>query len=601
MRFEETIDVAAPREAVWRFLANTDALSRELGTAFVQYEFEPRPQGGTALLGETKLAGRPVRYRERPFDWVRPVYYHVHRTYEKGPVREYRRGVELQPTGEGTTVRSWLEVEPSGRMAGPSVARLGRKLSAGIVAACRRFEEHATGRAPSAYPRHAAQPPVDRVRLEVGLGRLRDAGVNAELAARLGRMIAGSPPETLVGFRPYALADEWGAPRDEVLKVCLAAARAGLLELQWRILCPNCRSSQQLLPRLSELRAAAHCESCDIRYDSQFDRNVEVCFSVAPAVRPVEAVAHCIGGPEMSPHALAQWPLAPGNHRQLTVPLPPGTYRLTSLQAKNALDVVIAEHGARSFEVTVQRNLRVETTATIAAPDAHWAVRNGADTDVVLRVETAAWRADVATAAHVTAIQAFRDLFSSEVLSPGAEQAVRQVCVLFSDLKGSTRMYRELGDAPSYAAVRRHFEALRSIVNRHRGAIVKTIGDAVMAVFDDPADGLAAALAIQKTAAQDPDGLVDKLGLHAGPAIAVNANDLLDYFGQTVNVAARLNRLSRDGDVVVAQSFLDDPRVMSLLRDSGAEAQSFRAEIADIEAEAKLVRIRPSLVSVGTG
>ncbi|MFM8551294.1 MAG: adenylate/guanylate cyclase domain-containing protein, partial [Nitrospiraceae bacterium] len=136
--------------------------------------------------------------------------------------------------------------------------------------------------------------------------------------------------------------------------------------------------------------------------------------------------------------------------------------------------------------------------------------------------------------------------------------------------------YEEAGDAPAYGHVRRHFDFLKERIARHQGAVVKTIGDAVMAVFHQPADGLRCALAIQRdlpsfnTSLPDRPPLIVKLGLHHGPAIALNANGLLDYFGRTVNIAARLLRESRGGDLVLAKTCLDDDRVRLALAESGA-------------------------------
>jgi len=130
------------------------------------------------------------------------------------------------------------------------------------------------------------------------------------------------------------------------------------------------------------------------------------------------------------------------------------------------------------------------------------------------------------------------------------------VTLLFSDLKGSTALYDAIGDAAAYGLVREHFAYLAAIVREHDGAIVKTIGDAVMAAFHEPLQGLRAAIAMQERVAAFNAGhnapVVLKLGLHEGPCIAVNLNDRLDYFGGTVNLAARLQGESRGGDVVIS-------------------------------------------------
>ena len=156
---------------------------------------------------------------------------------------------------------------------------------------------------------------------------------------------------------------------------------------------------------------------------------------------------------------------------------------------------------------------------------------------------------DALTADRMATLQAFRDLFSTEVLRPGDEVAIGRVTLLFSDLKGSTALYEAVGDAAAYRLVREHFAYLAAIIREHDGAIVKTIGDAVMAAFHDPLQGLRAAIAMQERVAElqreEPRPIVLKLGLHEGPCIAVTLNDRLDYFGQTVNLTARLQGESR--------------------------------------------------------
>ena len=95
-------------------------------------------------------------------------------------------------------------------------------------------------------------------------------------------------------------------------------------------------------------------------------------------------------------------------------------------------------------------------------------------------------------------------------------------------------------------------------IGRHHGGIVKTIGDAVMAVFSNCADACAAAqqmfegIAAANKIFPDENQLVLKAGLHVGPCLAVNANERLDYFGTTVNLAARLADFSRGGELAVS-------------------------------------------------
>src|SRR3546814_13828861 len=105
---------------------------------------------------------------------------------------------------------------------------------------------------------------------------------------------------------------------------------------------------------------------------------------------------------------------------------------------------------------------------------------------------------DALTADRVTALQAFRDLFSEQVLRPGDDVAVARITLLFTDLKRSTDLYGRIGDAAAYHLVRDHFVYLGAIVQRNDGALVKTIGDALMEAFARPDDPLDAPPALQR-------------------------------------------------------------------------------------------------------
>src|SRR4030095_5293195 len=115
---------------------------------------------------------------------------------------------------------------------------------------------------------------------------------------------------------------------------------------------------------------------------------------------------------------------------------------------------------------------------------------NATDEDTTFQLERTAWSDQAATAADVTALQVFRDLFATEVVRPGEEISIGSVALMFTDLRDSTRMYRQIGDASAFGRVREHFEILEKALAAEGGPIVKTMGDAVMATFRHPVDAL---------------------------------------------------------------------------------------------------------------
>lgn len=166
----------------------------------------------------------------------------------------------------------------------------------------------------------------------------------------------------------------------------------------------------------------------------------------------------------------------------------------------------------------------------------------------------------------------FRELLTHQVLAEGHSLGVKRVAVFFSDLRGSTAFYQKYGDARAFHWVCEHFRVLFDAAERHRGSAVKTIGDGVMGVFGDPLDALHALHDAFSGLAQlnaqaglaGEDALRLKVGLHAGPCLVVTLNGRLDYFGQAVNLAARLSELAAGNDVVMSHAILENGEACAL-------------------------------------
>jgi len=142
---------------------------------------------------------------------------------------------------------------------------------------------------------------------------------------------------------------------------------------------------------------------------------------------------------------------------------------------------------------------------------------------------------------------------------------VSDITYLFTDLKDSTPLYEKVGDVNAYFLVRQHFDILNRVIQKRAGTIVKTIGDAVMAGFEHPQDAVRAAIEMiedmsefNRTASR-PLGL--KVGVHRGRAIAVRLNDRIDYFGQDVNIAARVQSLAGVNEICISETVMGAPGV----------------------------------------
>ncbi|NNM53180.1 MAG: adenylate/guanylate cyclase domain-containing protein [Spirochaetales bacterium] len=165
----------------------------------------------------------------------------------------------------------------------------------------------------------------------------------------------------------------------------------------------------------------------------------------------------------------------------------------------------------------------------------------------------------------------YHELFGDDVLSTEESLEISRITLLFTDIKGSTQMYSQYGDATSYRIVRDHFKILFSAIEQQRGVVIKTIGDAVMASFLKPVDAINAALEAFQAFQQEKwevlgGGLEIKMGVHVGPAIVVNLNDRVDYFGNTVNLAARIQGVADNHMICFSRDILNDAPVKARLK-----------------------------------
>jgi class 3 adenylate cyclase len=223
-------------------------------------------------------------------------------------------------------------------------------------------------------------------------------------------------------------------------------------------------------------------------------------------------------------------------------------------------------------------------------------MENATSGEQLFIVERTAWSDQAVTAVEVITRQTFRDLFASEALRPGQQISVGSLTIVFTDLRDSTRMYSTIGDAPAFGRVMNHFDVLRQSIDDEGGSEVKTIGDAVMAVFRRPVAALRAMLKAQQALAALPAGehpLVLKVGIHHGPCIAVTLNGRLDYFGSTVNIAARIQGLSLGDDIVLSESVWGDPEVADWIAklDPQLSIEMFTAPLKGIAGEFELWRV----------
>ena len=445
----------------------------------------------------------------------------------------------------------------------------------------------------------------------------------------LERMVRDAPDHALNKINALDLAAKEGIGEERVIAALLNAVGLGIFEMSWNVMCPSCAGVISANKSLKTLdREQYHCAFCAAGYETTLDNLVEVTFTVSPRVRKI--AAH-------SPDELSAaeyyrqifWSSAidlPADLDRLlgevtleTVDLPPGERAILSLQVPEGTLIVFdpVTHTAQFLDVRgeetserqnlsmIFKNVQVPVDIVAFRPGPlRLALENRTDR----RVLPAIWianqaldgllkrRKPILNAKRLLTNQTFRDIYRTDTLDVDQRLKITSLTFLFTDLKGSTELYERVGDLVAFDLVKAHFRVLNEIVASEAGAIVKTIGDAVMATFPTPNRAVSAALRMREAMRDLNDGhsredLLLKIGIHEGPCLAVVLNDRQDYFGTTVNIAARVQGLADSRTILATRSVVTDPLASALLETSGLKPVSQHRALRGIADEVAVYEI----------
>jgi class 3 adenylate cyclase len=566
----------SPMEAIWPVLSDTARFNEAADLPQHTIIETPRQDGSVEFLARARMGPFRLEWQEKPVNWVDRQWFEHCRVFRNGPLAYLCATLRLFPEPGGCRCEYTVDVAPRnllGRLllATGFFARIGRTF-APLADSAREF---ARGRRDTEFDFKSPRlTPGARDRTADMVARIEATPHGHGLAARLSEHVLTRQEVDVWTIRPLQLARSWGVPQRHAIELCLEAVKQGLLRLRWDLLCPRCQVGKGTVLALDELPRGAHCGSCNIDYERDYANNVELAFHPANSIRPLESGEYCLFGPASTPHIKVQLTLSPGEQRQIALQPEHGRYRVRTLEpgAEKTFDW---QAGAFPRLIVGEDDVSLGE----ASADGMITLENASHRSRTLIIEENAWMRDALTAKRVTAMQAFRDLFDDDVLRPGDDVEIDHITIMFTDLKGSTALYERIGDPKAYALVRQHFAILGKAVREHDGAIVKTIGDAIMAVYVNPADGLRCALQIQDDIERfnhdsGKEPVIIKLGLHLGRCISVTLNNRLDYYGSAANKAARLEGQSTGGDIVLSPEFAADGEVARLLVDTAAREES---------------------------
>ncbi|MDQ3369738.1 MAG: protein kinase, partial [Myxococcota bacterium] len=569
-------ELQASPEQLWPFVSNTEKMNRATGLAPVRFEIESTAAStaGTGIAAQTgtqRVSGMALRWREHPYEWIEGSRHVVLRVFDKGVLRWYIAEVQLERLpGGGTRLTNTIRLEPRGALA-RVLARweIGVKYRRRLQTVYTRLDRLLAAGAPpqiDLIDPEVTIPAAARARIQQLSDQLMSGGLEPRAVEALAAYLTSASDQDVARIRPLELAAKFGVPDDAMIDVALHAAKAGGLEMVWDVICPSCRIPSSVVESLQKIEEHGRCKTCNLGFDVDFSRAIELAFRAAPDVRAVETQTFCIGGPAHFPHVAAQVRLAPGERFALTLALAPGFYLLRSPQSARVHELrVSAGGGVRRLDLILGERSDV---AVLTAGDQLLTILNSEPHEVLVRVERAGDRAFALTAARVMASAAFRELFPDQALAPGRLMAVSQVTLLVAQVDDAQTLFRDLGDSKAFPVAARFFAQVGALAKDYGGSLVKTFGGLAIAAFERPGPAVDAALALQAALDGEPltHGLRVRVAVHRGPVMVLTQAGRLDYFGQNVELALTAVAAAPPLLVALTQAVCQDPGVAERLQ-----------------------------------
>lgn len=567
-------DLDASPQELWPWLIDTSSFNKRIEIPEMKFK-----EIGGRLFGTSRNAGIPMEWEEVPWEWEYCKQLNNARIYSKGFAHYVRTRYLLFPLGEnGTRLFVYFGWIPKGAF-GKNLLKFGmvqmqksyQKGLQGLLEDMRKAK-NLSSLGPSSLSllkelktERGTVFPAKIQQIRVGFIR---EGQPRELVDKVLNYVLDADETDLYRIRVKTLAKAWSVPERELLLVFLHGCRLSLFTLSWDVVCPHCRGVRTEAQHLGDVPTRDACEVCDIQFESNQLNSIEITFHVHPSIREIQKRMFCAAEPATKTHIRFQKYLQPGESYSARLLLDPGTYRLRVNGEKKYTLLNIKDSNENS-SLTWQPNRLPEEVETDSHP--LLALKNDLSSQQGFIIEERREDQDSLRPTDLFNFQDFRDLFSQEALSTDLQLDIGIQTILFTDIVGSTKFYYNKGDSGAFAEVRHHFVEVYKVVRELQGAVVKTIGDAVMASFPSPVAALQAAVQLQEFFSDsNPDTPIRiRITVHAGPCLAVNLNSNIDYFGNTVNFAAKLQAIAEGEEIVFSEAVFRDKEIRKLMTEEG--------------------------------
>ncbi len=587
-----TWDLTSDPLELWPLVSHTDRVNHAIGLPAVSYTTERTSRGELLNIGSFWLGWAKLVWQEHPFEWIEGQRFGVLREFRTGPFQWFVSMVELKARPEGgTRLIHTVKIAPAGWL-GKLLAYLeiNVKGSRAIDRVYRRIDEQLQlQQQKTKHEDPYSQPLLPSRRccqqVEACVQKMQAAGATPEAITPLATFVRDQPAAVLARLRPLVLARQLRVDRHQLLEACLHGTQAGLLTLRWDIICPTCRVSASIADTLKQIGDHARCDACDLDFQVDFGRRVELFFQPNPEIRPVALKTYCLGGPEHAPHVISQLKLEPGEQADVELQLSAGTYLLRGALLPYTLRLnVDPVQGTSSITIPLAEGLRIDRLPLLRTGRQLLRFVNQCHVSQVVRLERTIPQADVVTAVDASRNALFRQFFPQEILSEDQLTEVVTATFLAIVIPAIRERYAELGDVAGRQSIQVQQSRLMTIGSSCGARVLSQTEAELLLVCTSTEEALATISSIlDDPIAFDARGL--QLALHRGVARVGTNNGHEEYFGEAVETARELKQVATTAGFVISSTLADDDEFQQSLVDFGYEMPTKLRDYACVKAQ----------------
>ena len=586
-----TFDLEISSEILWSYVSDTSRLNQTMGLSEMNFE-----EKNGVLYGRSSNLGIALEWIEIPWTWVYGKYLISIREYSKGFASTVKAIYHFEKISEKSTrfyvYLGWI---PNGlfyRLLLLASEKVIQKKYKTILS-----EIENLSKVKNFVPQLPIKEKESKVENKGTIYKITEdllqKNISADLIKRLIEHIEFGNELDLYRIRVLELAKIWNVNPRDLLLTCMYATRAGLLTISWDVICPHCRGTRLEIGSLYEVPNKANCDVCDVEFENESENSIEITFHVHPSIRNIAKVFYCSAEPAKKPHIKLQKYIAPNEAIETEIELGIGLYRLRTKGKEKTGVLQITD-----VETTNRVNWILEDNQNYSsAPNPIIRILNNEDKPLLFSIEQTSWDPYTLKPAYLFSLQEFHDLFSAESISSDLKLELGLQTVFFTDIVGSSTLYENQGDSKTFLQVKKHFEEINKLVKENEGAIIKTIGDAVMAAFPSPKGAIQTAIQLREIFdGKKMNDIRLRMSMHYGQCIAVNLNSGIDYFGKTVNIAAKIQKLAGASQVVFTKEYKENPEVEFFLESNKIPLEELKYSIPGMKDEFTIFRINAEVV-----